>query len=152
MNDTEFLSQRIDMLTARAPNPVDHPCIKHKNLEMTLVYARIADRTVADEYFDVTTRVDQIYGRHLPANLEGLNMRRLRQQHRRMLGNGWCDRPADMDCHYETICETCTYYTTDTTHTPVLIRQRDHANDHHQPGRAKLYDHLINTAQEPLQP
>lgn len=124
----------------------------HKNLEMTLVYARIADRTVADEYFDVTSRVDQIYGRHLPANLEGPNMRRLRQQHRRMLANGWCDRPADMDCHYETICETCTYYTTDTTHTPVLIRQRDHAHDHHQPGRAKLYDQLINTAQEPHQP
>jgi hypothetical protein len=108
------------------------------------VYARIADRTVADEYFDVTTRVDQIYGRHLPANLEGPNMRRMREQHRRMLGNGWCDRPADMDCNYETICETCTYYTTDTTHVPVLIRQRDHANDHHQPDRTKLYARVIS--------
>ena len=119
----------------------------HKNLEMTLVYARIADRTVADEYFDVSTRVDKLYGRQLPADAEGPNMRRLRQQHRRMLGNGWCERPTDMDCHYETICETCTYYATDPTHVPVLIRQRDHAQDHHQPGRAKLYQQLLDNTE-----
>jgi len=117
----------------------------HRNLDMTLVYARIADRTVADEYFTVTTRVDQLYDRHLPAEAEGPNMRRLREQHRRMLANGWCERPTEMDCHYETICETCTYYTTDSTHTPVLIRQRDHARNHHQPGRANLYQQLLET-------
>jgi len=33
----------------------------HKNLEMTMVYARIADATVAEEYFDVTNQVDQLY-------------------------------------------------------------------------------------------
>ena len=33
----------------------------HKNLEMTMVYARIADKTVADEYFDVAGQVDQLY-------------------------------------------------------------------------------------------
>lgn len=33
----------------------------HKNLEMTTVYARIADDTVADEYFDVASQVDQLY-------------------------------------------------------------------------------------------
>ena len=111
---------------------------------MTLVYARIADRTVADEYFDVATKVDHLYSTQLPADAEGPNMKRLRQQHQRMLGNGWCQRPAQMDCHYETICETCTYYATDQTHIPVLIRQRDHAQNHHQPGRAKLYQQLID--------
>jgi integrase len=116
----------------------------HRNLEMTLVYARIADRTVADEYFNVSIRVDRLYTNRLPADAEGPNMRRLRQQHRRMLANGYCERPPDMDCHYETICETCTYYTTDHTHTPVLIRQRDHASDHHQPGRARLYQQLLD--------
>ena len=119
----------------------------HKNLEMTLVYARIADRTVADEYFDVTAKVDGLYQARLPATAEGPNMRRLREQHRRMLGNGWCDRPVDMDCHYETICETCSFYATDPAHVPVLIRQRDHARDHHQPGRAKIYDQLIQEHQ-----
>ena len=33
----------------------------HKNLEMTMVYARIADATVAEEYFDVTNQVDHLY-------------------------------------------------------------------------------------------
>ena len=33
----------------------------HKNLEMTMVYARIADATVAEEYFDVSNQVDQLY-------------------------------------------------------------------------------------------
>jgi len=116
----------------------------HKNLEMTLVYARIADRTVADEYFNVATKVDHLYSTALPADAEGPNMRRLRQQHQRMLGNGWCQRPAEMDCHYETICETCTYFATDPSHIPVLTRQRDHAREHHQPGRAKLYQQLLN--------
>ena len=116
----------------------------HKNLEMTMTYARIADRTVADEYFEVSTKVDHLYSNQLPADAEGPNMRRLRQQHQRMLGNGWCQRPAEMDCHYETICETCTYYATDPSHIPVLIRQRDHARDHHQPGRAKLYQQLLD--------
>ncbi len=120
----------------------------HKNLEMTLVYARIADHTVAEEYFDVATKVDRLYSSRLPAEAEGPNMRRLRQQHHRMLGNGWCERPAEMDCHYEAICETCTYYATDPTHTPVLLRQRDHARDHHQPGRAQLYQQLIDGTPE----
>ena len=115
----------------------------HKSLEMTLVYARIADRTVADEYFDVTTRVDGLYQPRLTASAEGPNMRRLHAEHRRMLGNGWCDRPADTDCHYETICEACSFYATDSTHVPVLIRQRDHATDHGQTERAKLYNQLI---------
>jgi len=116
----------------------------HKNLEMTLVYARIADRTVAEEYFDVATKVDHLYNTVLPADAEGPNMRRLRQQHQRMLGNGWCQRPGEMDCNYETICETCTYFATDPDHIPVLTRQRDHAREHHQPGRAKLYQQLVD--------
>ncbi len=33
----------------------------HKTLTMTLVYARIADRTVADEYFAVTEKVEALY-------------------------------------------------------------------------------------------
>jgi integrase len=116
----------------------------HKNLEMTLVYARIAQRTVADEYDAVSSKVDHLYNTQLPADAEGPNMRRLRQQHQRMLGNGWCQRPAQMDCHYETICETCTYFGTDQSHIPVLTQQRDHAQDHHQPGRARLYQRLLD--------
>ena len=33
----------------------------HRSLEMTLVYARIADRVVADEYASVCAQIDALY-------------------------------------------------------------------------------------------
>jgi len=120
----------------------------HKKLDMTLVYARITDRTIANEYDAVSTKVDHLYSNQLPADAEGPSMQRLRQQHQRMLGNGWCQRPAAMDCHHETICETCTYYATDEACISVLIQQRDHAQEHHQPGRARLYQQLLDNTPE----
>ena len=33
----------------------------HRSMRMTLVYARIADRTVADQYFAAADAVDQLY-------------------------------------------------------------------------------------------
>ena len=33
----------------------------HKTMTMAMVYARIADRTVADEYFAVTKKVEALY-------------------------------------------------------------------------------------------
>src|SRR5258708_2241877 len=42
--------------------PLDHPHIKHRSLDMTLRYAKIASRTVADEYFAATDKVDALYG------------------------------------------------------------------------------------------
>ena len=53
----------------------------HKSLRMTLVYARIADRKVANEYFAVTAQVEALYTTTqpvLPADAEGEQMRRLR--------------------------------------------------------------------------
>ena len=32
----------------------------HKTMTMTMVYARIADRTVADQYFAVTEKVEAL--------------------------------------------------------------------------------------------
>jgi site-specific recombinase XerD len=78
----------------------------HRSLRMTLTYARIANRTVADEYAAAQARVDALYDHgHEPADLT-----RLRQEHRRMLGNGWCTRPRGTDCSFEAICEGCGYY------------------------------------------
>jgi len=37
----------------------------HRSMRMTLVYARIADRTIADEYFAAANKVDQLYTTHL---------------------------------------------------------------------------------------
>ena len=67
----------------------------HRSLDMTLRYAKIASRTVADEYFAVTDKVDALYGQApvLPADAIGPKMARLRREHHRMLGNGYCTRP-----------------------------------------------------------
>ncbi len=37
----------------------------HRSMRMTLVYARIADRTIADEYFTAATKGDQLSTNHL---------------------------------------------------------------------------------------
>jgi hypothetical protein len=49
------------MLTAAIAGVVDHPCIKHRSLEMTLVYAKITDRVVADEYATACEQIDALY-------------------------------------------------------------------------------------------
>jgi hypothetical protein len=55
-------------------------------------------------------------------------MRRLREDlHHRLLGNGHYTRPAELDCHFESICETCTFFSTNSQFAPTLQRQRDHA-------------------------
>ncbi|HPU38421.1 MAG TPA: hypothetical protein PLS63_02520 [Microthrixaceae bacterium] len=121
----------------------------HRSLEMTLVYARIADRVVADEYESVCVQIDALYNTAptpgaLPAEIETAAMTRLRREsHARMLGNGLCTRPAELDCRMETVCETCAYFDTGPEFTPVLLRQRDHARDHHQPDRQAIFDGLL---------
>ncbi|WP_425383336.1 Tyrosine recombinase XerC (plasmid) [Rhodococcus ruber] len=116
----------------------------HKSMSMTLVYARIADRTVADEYFAVTEKVEARYNqdRQLPADAEGSEMAKLRREaHRRMLGNGYCARPVELDCHFESICESCAFFVTTIEFRPTLQRQRDDAAAAKgQVGRKKILD------------
>ena len=121
----------------------------HRSMEMTLTYARIADRVVADEYEAVTAQIDALYNTAaipgaLPAEIETAAMTRLRREaHARMLGNGLCTRPVELECRMESACETCAYFQTGPQFVPVLLRQRDHARDHNQPDRAALFDGLL---------
>jgi site-specific recombinase XerD len=122
----------------------------HQKMEMTLIYARIANRVVADEYAAVSAKIDALYGQppELPADYETTGMARLRREaHARMLGNGLCTRPAQLDCRLESACETCAYFRTGTQFLPILTRQRDHARDHAQAERAALFDGLIARAE-----
>ena len=124
----------------------------HRKMEMTLIYARIANRVVADEYAAVSAKIDALYGQppELPADYETTGMARLRREaHARMLGNGLCTRPAELDCRMESACETCAYFRTGTEFLPILTRQRDHARDHGQADRAALFDGLIQRACAP---
>ena len=117
----------------------------HKSMDMTLVYAKIANRTVAQEYFTVAEKVDALYAApaQLPADALGPNMARLNREHSRMLGNGYCTRPKVMDCQYETICESCTFFQTTIEFRPTLQAQRDDAADKGQLGRQKVFDGLL---------
>jgi integrase len=118
----------------------------HRSMRMTLVYARIANRTVAEEYFTVSEKVEALYNtpKTLPANAEGTEMTKLRaEMHRRMLGNGHCAGPVGLDCHFESICESCTFFQTTIEFRPTLQAQRDDAADKGQLGREKLFDGLL---------
>ena len=117
----------------------------HRSLDMTLRYAKIASRTVADEYFAVTEKVEALYGQpaQLPADAIGPKMARLRREHHRMLGNGWCTRPPELDCAFESIRETCTFFQTSIEFRPTLAAQRDDAIARHQDHREQLFTSLL---------
>ena len=123
----------------------------HRTMAMTMVYARIADRTVADEYFAVSEKVEALYGQDqpLPPDAEGAEMVKLRRElDRRMLGNGYCTRPVEMDCHFESICESCTFFATTIEFKPTLLRQRNDAKDKGQIGREKIFDGLLQRLED----
>jgi integrase/recombinase XerD len=116
-----------------------------------MIYARIADTTVAEEYFAVTEKVEALYDqpRQLPADDEGAEMRKLRaEMHRRMLGNGYCARPVETDCHFESICESCTFFVTTIQFRPTLQAQHDDAQRKGQLGRQKIFNRLLQRLDE----
>jgi len=117
----------------------------HHSMDMTLRYAKIANRTVADEYFAVTEKVEALYGQQtsLPADTLGANMARLRREHFRLLGNGYCARPAELDCTFEAVCENCTFFQTSIAFAPVLQAQHDDAAAKSQTGREHLFSQLL---------
>jgi site-specific recombinase XerD len=119
----------------------------HRSMDMTLRYAKIANRTVADEYFAVTDKIEALYGqpRSLPADAIGPKMARLRRDHHRLLANGYCSRPAELDCTFESICENCTFFQTSIEFRPTLQAQHDHAAGHGQQHRADLFQRLLNS-------
>ena len=119
----------------------------HHSMDMTLRYAKIANRTVADEYFAVTAKVEALYDNPpaLPASAAGPEMARLhREMRQRMLGNGYCTRPETLDCTFESVCETCTFFQTSIEFRPTLQAQHDHAATHGQASRQNLFADLLN--------
>jgi hypothetical protein len=72
-------------------------------------------------------------------------MAKLRRDHFRMLGNGYCTRPAELDCAFESVCENCTFFQTSIEFRPTLRRQHNDAVSKGQTGRADLFDRLLTT-------
>jgi integrase len=116
----------------------------HRSMRMTMHYARIADDTVAEEYFRVTEAVEAGY-RHTTAqpHTGAEDRQRAAEAHRRLLGNGHCGRPVGLDCNFESICERCGFFDTGPEFIPILRRQRDHADERAQHDRAVLFDGII---------
>ena len=119
----------------------------HRSMDMTIRYAKIANRTVADEYFAVTDKVDALYDqpKTLPPDALGPKMARLRREHHRLLGNGYCTRPPQLDCAFESICETCSFFQTSIEFRPTLQAQHDDAQNKNQTGRQHLFASLLTT-------
>lgn len=115
----------------------------HRSPRMTLVYARIADTKVAEQYFNATRAVEADAAAltagavvdDVPAN-------------RRLLANGHCTRPRDLDCRFQTICEGCGFFQTDPQFVPILRRQRDDAANYGDHVRMRLYDELVRVIDE----
>ncbi len=49
-----------------------------------------------------------------------------------------------MDCHFESICESCQFFVTTIEFRPRLQAQRDDAKEKGQIGRQKIFDGLLN--------
>jgi len=79
----------------------------------------------------------------LPADAIGPKMARPRREHHRLLGNGYCTRPPELDCAFESICETCTFFQTSIEFRPTLQAQHDDAASKVQNHRAELFHWLL---------
>jgi site-specific recombinase XerD len=123
----------------------------HRSMDMSLIYARISDQTVAEEYFRVTEAVEANYrqmGSLLLGAGAGADMSAPPTDHRRLLANGHCTRPALLDCVFESVCERCGFFETGPQFVTILKRQRKHADQRGQSDRRQLFDGLIEGVTE----
>jgi hypothetical protein len=77
------------------------------------------------------------------ADAIGANMARLRRDHFRMLGNGYCARPPQLDCAFESVCENCTFFQSSIQFRTTLKAQHDDAAAKNQTGRRHLFTQLL---------
>ncbi len=120
----------------------------HRSPRMTLVYDRISNDTLAEQYFAATEMVEVVSG---PPDIDH-DARTLAHEHQRLLGNGRCVRPAQLDCSYQTICEGCGFFETGPEFLPILRRQRQSASHQADFERQRVYQELIDglTTDKPL--
>ncbi len=122
----------------------------HRSPRMTLVYARISNDVVAEQYFRATQAVEATA---TPPRVDE-ETRLLARNHPRLLGNGRCTRPAQLDCSYQTICEGCGFFETGPEFLTILRRQKDNAVEQADFERTHVYQELIDglTTDKPLGP
>jgi integrase len=131
----------------------------HRSLSMTMVYARIGNRTVQQEYSQVSQHLEELCnlvkisedkeGIPQPVLVEGTQMRRLREDSWRLLGNGYCTRTEGVPCEYETICESCPCFSTTIDFLPILHKQKQDAEHKGQTQRLEIFERLIRGVEQP---
>jgi integrase len=112
----------------------------HRSPRMTLVYARISNDSVAEQYFRATQAVEVTGGAHVVDE----EARLLARSHPRLLANGHCTRPPQLDCSYQTICEGCGFFETGPEFIPILRRQKDNAVEQADFERSHIFQELID--------
>jgi site-specific recombinase XerD len=123
----------------------------HRSMDMTLIYARISDDTVAEAYFKVTEAVEaQYFGLSgaVPVRAPASSATPAVDDHQRLLANGHCTRPALLGCAFESVCERCGFFETGPQFLTILKRQRKHADQRSQDDRTQLFDGLIEGVAE----
>jgi len=103
-----------------------------------------ADTKVAEQYFNATSAVEADAAAALTAGAVDDDV----PVNRRLLANGHCTRPRELDCRFQTICEGCGFFQTDAEFVPILRRQRDDAASHGDRARMSLYDDLVRIIDE----
>jgi hypothetical protein len=124
----------------------------HRSLRMTLVYARIADRTVANEYFAVSEKVEAMYDnpKTLPADAEGAEMvssagRWTVACSATVIAPGQWRWTATSNPSASRAASSSPPFI---EFKPTLLRQRDDALAKGQVGRQKIFDGLIERLDE----
>jgi hypothetical protein len=120
----------------------------HRSPRMTLVYARISNDSVAEQYFRATQAVEVSSS----APVVDEEARLLARSHPRLLANGHCTRPSQLDCAYQTICEGCGFFETGPEFIPILRRQKESAVEQADFERTHIFQELIDglTTDKPL--
>ncbi len=123
----------------------------HRSLAMTMTYARIADRTSPMSTTPSATRSKRSTPKPRPcppmprAPTYGACARTSTNA---CSATATAPAPPKLDCHFESICETCTFFSTSAEFAPILQRQRDHAAERDQLDRVDLFNLLLDRIDE----
>jgi integrase len=122
----------------------------HHDLSMTMVYARIADRTVAEEYFAVTEKVEALYDAHVLPTARCLPTRPVqtcgRYATRRSSAysaTATAHAPASWTASTRPSASPARCFFTTIAHRDTIQAQRNDADDQGHDRRRDVYDALL---------
>ena len=118
----------------------------HRSMRMMLTFARISDRTVADECFKVTDAVEAATRGTIRCPSASTPTAHGEQRPTR---TGGCSATATAPARSRStvsssICERCGFFKTGPEFIPILRRQREDAADRCDSGRATVFDGLLS--------